>query len=314
MSSNKKNIKKGFSNLADLATQRKNLSRTPPKNYRQIPFYASFFPEKENPYLKAYKSTLKTKELRLSGKQRKSTAAAGRSARQEYDIPISAPNKRIRILITIALFALFLSAVRFYDGYLKYVLFSDDPPTPSYTYTNQDRTVVATPVVRAPSPPVTPLSIQQCMSLCIRYYVYNIFPVEFAEEMSNIATTFQNSCSTANFRDEDVQSNLIQISNQRVSIVYSTTIDIRRKHPQLIDPLLTSPAKDHTAEFSVTEVRNVQTLLDKLGYQVGKIDGFYGKKTSDAIKKFQSDLGLYQSGHISRELIAFLTEANANCL
>ena len=47
--------------------------------------------------------------------------------------------------------------------------------------------------------------------------------------------------------------------------------------------------------FSI-ETLQIQKLLDSLGYDVGKLDGKFGKKTSNAIKKFQKNNGLDITG------------------
>ena len=43
-------------------------------------------------------------------------------------------------------------------------------------------------------------------------------------------------------------------------------------------------------------VRNLQNALVKAGFDVGTIDGVYGSKTADAVKKFQKSKGLVVDG------------------
>lgn len=45
-----------------------------------------------------------------------------------------------------------------------------------------------------------------------------------------------------------------------------------------------------------TEVKNIQTVLKKLGYYTGSIDGIYGSGTKNAVLRFQRDCGLTQDG------------------
>lgn len=45
-----------------------------------------------------------------------------------------------------------------------------------------------------------------------------------------------------------------------------------------------------------TEVRNIQSVLKRLGYYTGSVDGIYGSKTKSAVIKFQRDCGLTQDG------------------
>ena len=45
-----------------------------------------------------------------------------------------------------------------------------------------------------------------------------------------------------------------------------------------------------------TEVRNIQSVLKRLGYYTGTVDGIYGSKTKSAVIAFQRDCGLTQDG------------------
>ncbi|MDX2317211.1 MAG: peptidoglycan-binding domain-containing protein [Hyphomicrobiaceae bacterium] len=49
-----------------------------------------------------------------------------------------------------------------------------------------------------------------------------------------------------------------------------------------------------------------QTLLNKLGYKVGKADGVMGSRTRTAIRLFQSRYGLGETGEVSAQLVAKL--------
>ena len=49
-----------------------------------------------------------------------------------------------------------------------------------------------------------------------------------------------------------------------------------------------------------------QTLLNKLGYKVGKADGIMGSRTRTAIRLFQSRYGLGETGEVSTQLVAKL--------
>lgn len=47
---------------------------------------------------------------------------------------------------------------------------------------------------------------------------------------------------------------------------------------------------------SGTEVRNIQTRLKSWGYYSGSVDGVYGSRTAEAVKKFQRNNGLTPDG------------------
>ena len=50
-----------------------------------------------------------------------------------------------------------------------------------------------------------------------------------------------------------------------------------------------------------TVVKEVQSLLNKLGYDVGVIDGIYGPKTAAAVSRFQRYFGLSPTGVVNDE-------------
>lgn len=60
---------------------------------------------------------------------------------------------------------------------------------------------------------------------------------------------------------------------------------------------------------SPNQVREVQTLLTSLGYQVGTPDGVMGAKTRTAITAFERASGLSETGEVDRELINRLSNA-----
>ncbi len=67
------------------------------------------------------------------------------------------------------------------------------------------------------------------------------------------------------------------------------------------------PAKAADAKPSTEVIGAVQHMLTELGYDAGRIDGMLGDKTRQAIRKFQSDSGLPQTGLASEELLELLT-------
>lgn len=58
----------------------------------------------------------------------------------------------------------------------------------------------------------------------------------------------------------------------------------------------------------VTGIMAVQILLEKQGYDVGKIDGIVGKETRPALKKFQRKHGLTPNGIINKATVQALLE------
>ena len=57
------------------------------------------------------------------------------------------------------------------------------------------------------------------------------------------------------------------------------------------------------------KIANIQASLFKLGYNVGKIDGKLGPKTTAAIKTFQKNEALRADGKITAKLLEQLNSA-----
>ena len=55
-------------------------------------------------------------------------------------------------------------------------------------------------------------------------------------------------------------------------------------------------------------VMRVQQGLDQLGYDPGPVDGLYGPKTTDAIRRYQGDHGLLTDGRATAELVEHIEQ------
>lgn len=78
----------------------------------------------------------------------------------------------------------------------------------------------------------------------------------------------------------------------------------------LADRLAGSPAydpRDPDPALSLAEMKELQTLLQARGYDVGKIDGVLGSGTREAVRQEQKRLGLPIDGWPTRELLAKLS-------
>ena len=65
----------------------------------------------------------------------------------------------------------------------------------------------------------------------------------------------------------------------------------------------TASAKSAAQSAEIIKIRDAQTLLSSLGYQVGTPDGIAGAKTRDAVKSFEVVNGLPETGQVTDELI-----------
>ena len=55
-----------------------------------------------------------------------------------------------------------------------------------------------------------------------------------------------------------------------------------------------------------SEVKKIQTVLKKLGYYTGSVDGIYGTKTKKAVTAFQRDCGLTADGICGKVTLLYL--------
>ena len=86
------------------------------------------------------------------------------------------------------------------------------------------------------------------------------------------------------------------------SLVYSTTAAYYATRLAGAPPL----RPGNPEPFSAAETKQVQALLAKQGFDVGKIDGVIGASTRDAIRKMQIKYGLPADGYPSHALLARL--------
>lgn len=64
---------------------------------------------------------------------------------------------------------------------------------------------------------------------------------------------------------------------------------------------------------SGSAVKTLQTNLNLLGYNCGSVDGSFGAKTETAVKKFQTDHGLSDTGNYASKTQAAMKSALAKC-
>ena len=65
-------------------------------------------------------------------------------------------------------------------------------------------------------------------------------------------------------------------------------------------------AKASSATRPDSTVRSAQDALNTQGYSVGAVDGQWGPNTSSAVRRFQADKGLAQSGTLDSSTLAAL--------
>jgi len=82
-------------------------------------------------------------------------------------------------------------------------------------------------------------------------------------------------------------------------------LDIEANDISIPDGWTESPS--NTASIDMKQaIRNIQTILNKNGYDAGSADGVMGDKTTAAIALFQKDSGMSPTGQITEELVRAL--------
>jgi peptidoglycan hydrolase-like protein with peptidoglycan-binding domain len=64
--------------------------------------------------------------------------------------------------------------------------------------------------------------------------------------------------------------------------------------------------KGSSGSMQDSTVRSAQAALNDQGYSVGEVDGLWGPQTLSAVRRFQADKGLAQSGTLDSSTLAAL--------
>jgi len=78
--------------------------------------------------------------------------------------------------------------------------------------------------------------------------------------------------------------------------IYVVQPDLYHVHPLQIDQPL---SKDMNNE----QVKNAQSILKSLGYEPGRVDGYYSETTESAVKRFQREHNLPDTGIINEKTV-----------
>ena len=135
-----------------------------------------------------------------------------------------------------------------------------------------------------------------------------------------LRATFDAVTSTPNVDLESeykICSPQTPVTTEQLIRVYMDYLD---EHPQIRqDRTHVVALKAFQSEWPCTKslvfdsrVSLVQSYLNKLGYQVGDIDGLLGEKTKGAMKEFQKQNSLPVTGEITAELERALRDAYIN--
>ena len=134
---------------------------------------------------------------------------------------------------------------------------------------------------------------------------------EGVDEFNRIVNNYNSRCGSYRYRRGAQQRAERDVEAYRKQIVKEAIRNAKR----LGRPYQPS-SKPHSVASrnalkrpSAQDTRKVQQLLKDLGYNPGPVDGQYGRRTANAVKAFQRDVGLPQDGWIDQDLLSVLKKA-----
>tara|TARA_Y100000385_G_scaffold9006_1_gene9376 strand:+ start:228 stop:2396 length:2169 start_codon:yes stop_codon:yes gene_type:complete len=113
----------------------------------------------------------------------------------------------------------------------------------------------------------------------------------------------------AKFRNTNLTETILKTINLSGSLIESWT-DNNAKYCNVIDPSNVNIVKDCQvlALDTAREFTQIQSLLSKLGYEIGSIDGKWGSKTENALKDFFKDNKLNEPEYLKIGSLSILSE------
>lgn len=126
------------------------------------------------------------------------------------------------------------------------------------------------------------------------------------DEFNRIVNDYNSRCGSYRYREGSqsrAERDVKAYRSQIVSEAIRKARQLGRSYPSVSPGVSTSTApKKPNAQYT----REAQQLLTDLGYDPGPVDGDYGRRTADAVKAFQRDVGITQDGWIDQYLISVL--------
>jgi hypothetical protein len=148
-----------------------------------------------------------------------------------------------------------------------------------------------------------------CSMEFIRMNVFTLFSDGYGYFITARTSEFANGCKTKTHVTENAHKALREMAPLRVATVADALATCKIMTSCRSDALYATDSIDF--RFNSEEIMSMQNLLKDLGYEVGKSDGIFGPKTSNAIKQFQSDIGIRVTGKPSINLFLLLSAADS---
>ncbi|MEM8811399.1 MAG: L,D-transpeptidase family protein [Pseudomonadota bacterium] len=103
---------------------------------------------------------------------------------------------------------------------------------------------------------------------------------------------------------------------QPLASISVASLRLSRTDAEPVTPTAAAPKSDEPIRILITRrtgremIRDVQTMLNDLGYEAGEVDGWMGQNTGGAIRRFQEENELQPTGAMSADLVKALYEAS----
>ena len=144
----------------------------------------------------------------------------------------------------------------------------------------------------------------------LTYVLYAPIAEELADNCGSAILTF-------GFNDGfEIVSNLAEADHLYITTIVGDTVAAQEDENQIDKAEVAAPVKEierkHKSEYTkliynnIDCVKVIQNALNEQGYSCGSVDGSIGNATVEAIKAFQRDNGMEQTGEINDELIDVL--------
>lgn len=134
-------------------------------------------------------------------------------------------------------------------------------------------------------------------------------------EFNKVVQDYNSRCGSYRYNQGTLEQAKREVESYRSQIVANITKIARDAGLYQSAPLQSAspnaapsmPSKKATPQ----EIKEAQQVLTTLGYAPGPIDGQSGRRTADAVKAFQRNMGIVQNGVIDENLLIALRRAKA---
>jgi Putative peptidoglycan binding domain len=137
---------------------------------------------------------------------------------------------------------------------------------------------------------------------------------KFAVALLATAALSMPAMAAPNMNQQSQQPQVLQPQGQKSQAQYTNTNTNQSRPTNANQSAQTPPNKERTNKertispnsLSRNEIRQVQQALDQKGFQVGRVDGRWGPKTSNAVKQFQQSKKIQANGQLDRRTLSDL--------